>query len=118
MRMKPKEKLICAGALSAAAAGVYALAVRPWMLDWGATPAEIQRVWPGDELSPRTRYRHLRAITINAPAEQVWPWILQIGQDRAGYYSYTWLENVFRAEMHNTYRLVPEWQERHVGQDF
>jgi hypothetical protein len=46
---------------------------------------------------------------------KIWPWIVQIGQDRAGFYSYTQLENLFGCEMRNAGQIVPEWQERHVG---
>lgn len=77
------------------------LAARPWFLRWGATDEEIHRVWPGDEMSPEPASEATRAITIQAPAEEVWPWIVQIGQDRGGFYSYTWLENLFGARMHN-----------------
>ena len=55
------------------------------------------------------------AITINATPEVVWPWILQIGQDRGGFYSYTFLENMVGCEMRNTCHIVPEWQNRAVG---
>jgi hypothetical protein len=116
--MARKNKLVCAGAWITGAVAVYAFAVRPWMIDWGSTEAERKRAWPGDELTPATPYRHLRAITIHVPAERVWPWIVQIGQDRAGFYSYTFLENLLLAEMRNTYRIVPEWQTRRVGEDF
>jgi hypothetical protein len=54
-------------------------------------------------------------LTINAPVTDVWPWIVQIGQDRAGCYSYAWLENLFFVGMHNADRIHPEWQTRQVG---
>jgi len=89
--------------------------LRPFYLRWGASDAEINRAWPGDELVSDRIQKCTRAITINAPAEQVWPWILQIGQDRAGFYSYTWLENLALADIHNADRIVPEFQTRNVG---
>lgn len=89
--------------------------LRPWHQHWGMTPDELNRSWPGDELVPNTCSDATHAITINAPASQIWPWILQIGQDRAGFYSYTQLENLFGCEMRNADRIVPEWQDRHVG---
>jgi hypothetical protein len=55
------------------------------------------------------------ALTIDAPAESVWPWLVQIGQDRAGYYSYSWLENLFGAEMRNKLAIIPEYQALNVG---
>lgn len=115
--MRTGPKWMIAGAAVTGLWSAYELAVKPWMFSWGATPEERSRRWPGDELTPRTRGICTRAITIQAPPERIWPWIVQIGQDRAGFYSYTWLENFFRAEMCNTFRLVPEWQQRHVGDD-
>src|ERR1051326_8912038 len=96
---------------SAVAIGAYAalLAVsRPLHRRWGATDEEIERPMPGDELSERATANH--AITIEAPIEEVWSWLVQIGQDRAGFYSYSWLENLVGADIHNSDRIVPEWQ--------
>jgi hypothetical protein len=118
LSMKMRAKLSLIGAATLGAFAAYNFAVRPWMARWGTTDKEVSAAWPGDELTPATSGRATRAITIHAPAEQVWPWVVQIGQDRAGYYSYTFLENLFRAEMRNTYRIVPEWQTRTVGEDF
>jgi hypothetical protein len=115
--MNRRTKLLLAAAPGCGLAA-YALAVRPWMLRWGASDFELKMTWPGDELTPHSSGGCTRAITIQAPSEQIWPWIMQIGQDRAGFYSYTWLENLFRAEMRNTYRLVPAWQNRSVGEEF
>src|SRR5262245_30509427 len=103
-----------AAAIAGLAVGAYAFGVRPRMRIWGATPWEHFREWPGDELTPLTKGRVTRALTIHATPSDIWPWILQIGQDRAGFYSYAFLENLFGAEMRNTYRLVPEWQQRSV----
>src|SRR3954469_24589454 len=98
------------------AAGVVALwELRRWALIWGATPTELRREWPGDELSPQAVEISTRAITIDAPIQHVWPWLVQIGQDRAGFYSYTWLENLFRCAMPRVERIVPEWQQRTLG---
>jgi|SRR5271157_887846 len=91
------------------------LALRPWSLRWGATRDELARQWPGDELTPRSAGQSTRAITIHASAPEVWAWIVQIGQDRGGFYSYTWLENLFGCKMHNADRVVPEFQSRSVG---
>jgi hypothetical protein len=88
---------------------------RRWALTWGATPAELRRAWPGDELSPQAVEMSTRAVTINAPIDNAWAWLVQIGQDRAGFYSYTWLENLFRCAMPHVERIVPEWQDRTVG---
>jgi hypothetical protein len=115
--MKSTPKLLLSGTAAATALGVYELLLRRRMFSWGATPEECSRTWPGDDLTPHTTGVCTRAITIDAAPEDIWPWIMQIGQDRAGFYSYTWLENLFRAEMANTFRLVPAWQHREVGDD-
>ena len=103
-------------ALGLAVAGlVHLWFIRPWYLTWGATGDEISRTWPGDELSPRPVSLATRALTINAPVTDVWPWIVQIGQDRGGCYSYAWLENLFFIDMHNADRIHSEWQTRQAG---
>src|SRR5512146_2880750 len=73
---------------------VYLLAIHPWMTDWGSTAAERQRVLPGDELHPNGTVHSTYAITINASPDVIWQWLAQVGQDRAGFYTYTWLENL------------------------
>ena len=83
------------------------LAARPWFLRWGATDEEVHGTWPGDEMSPDPASEATRAITIQAPAAEVWPWLVQIGQDRGGFYSYTWLENLFGARMRNADTIIP-----------
>ncbi len=115
--MRTTSKLLLTGAATAGLLGAYELALKPKIFSWGATPEECSRTWPGDEFTPDTRGICTRAITIQATPEQIWPWIMQIGQDRAGYYSYAWLENLFRAQMSNTLQLVPAWQHRQVGDD-
>ena len=94
------------------------LPLRPWALGWGATGDEAKRQWPGDELTPYHAGhagQATRAITIHASAPEVWAWIVQIGQDRGGFYSYTWLENLFGCNMHNADRIHSEFQSRAVG---
>ena len=54
-------------------------------------------------------------MTVNAPPEAVWPWLVQLGQDRAGFYSYDWLERAFGADVHNVTEIRPEWQQRQAG---
>jgi len=79
------------------------------MRSWRATPAETKRALPGDELVPEPRIQITHAVTIAAPVERVWPWLAQIGQDRGGFYSYEWLENLAGCEMRNADRVHPEW---------
>lgn len=98
-----------------AAVTAYATLVRPWHLRWGATDADVTRPLPGDELS-HGRGRSTRAITIDAPPDEVWPWVAQIGQDRGGFYSYAWLENLAGCRLRNADRIHPEWQQRALGE--
>ena len=92
------------------------LALRPWNMQWGTSAIERASTLPGDEFVPRAHYRIDHGITIDAPTEAVWPWVIQIGQDRGGFYSYTRLENAVGAEMTNANRIIPEWQKREVGE--
>lgn len=90
------------------------VALRPWHLTWGATEAELGMMLPGDGLAPRVAATH--AVTIDAPASAVWPWLVQMGQDRGGFYSYTAIENyLLGAGIHNADRIRPEWQELREG---
>jgi hypothetical protein len=93
--------------------GVFLLGLHSWLLNWGATPEERAMSLPGDTAAPSDYIT--RAITIAAPPSVVWPWLLAIGQDRAGFYSYDWLENLTGADIHNAYTLRPEWQQRQIG---
>ncbi len=94
----------------------YHFVLRDWCLRWGATPAEAQAILPGDELFPVYAGEATHAITIQASREQIWPWLMQIGQDRSGFYSYTFLENVAGSDMPKVERLTPEWKPRAVGE--
>jgi hypothetical protein len=94
---------------------VYLIVIHPWMANWGSTPAEQQMALTGDDLHPNPTGHSTQAITINAPAKVVWQWLVQIGQNRAGYYTYTWLENLVGADIHNVNEIRPEWQKLNVG---
>jgi hypothetical protein len=102
-------------AIAGAAVGAAYLSLRPWMLRWGATDDEVRKELPGDALVPGMPMASTRAVTINAPVEDVWPWLAQIGQDRGGFYSYEWLENLAGCRMRNADRIHPEWQHREIG---
>ncbi len=95
---------------------VYHLGVRNWCLRWGTTPAEAHATLPGDELFPVYTGEATHAITIHASPERVWPWLMQIGQDRSGFYSYTFLENSIGTDMPKVERLVPDWKPRSEGE--
>jgi len=90
----------------------YARWVRPWQLTWGATPAEVARHLPSDGLVAAPTFNATRAITIAAPPEQVWPWIVQMGLTRAGWYSYDLLDNLGRPSAR---RVIPELQHLEPG---
>ena len=115
--MRNRNLLIGAG-LAAAGVGAtaaYVWGIRPWHLRWGATDEELCAPLPGDELVSQAKLKATHAITINAPAADVWPWLVQMGQNRGGFYSYTWLENLVGCQMRNADEIVPEWQELNVG---
>lgn len=90
-------------------------ALRPLYLTWGTTPAEREMPLFGDDLAPLARYRLDHAITIYAPADSIWPWLVQVGQDRGGFYSYDQLERLVGDHVHNADRIHPEWQTLRTG---
>lgn len=93
----------------------YFAGLHPWLMNWGATAEEQRMALPGDDLLRDPAYRFTRAITIDAPVATVWQWVVQIGQERAGFYSNTWLENLTGADIHNAREIRAEWQQRAVG---
>lgn len=116
MKLSTIAKTIGAIAAGGAAlAATFAFAVRPWYMRWGATDEEIRMSLPGDELIPDAVYEYTRAVTINAPAERVWSWLIQIGQGRGGFYSYDWLENLMGLDIHSANTIVPALQDLKVG---
>ena len=105
---------LAALAAAAVAAG-YVLIARPRLLHWGATAQETAAPLPGDELVRTPRMQSTRAVTINAPAASVWPWLVQLGAGRGGMYSYDLLENAAGLGMHSADRILPEYQQLNVG---
>jgi hypothetical protein len=101
-------------AFGVAAPWVYASAVRPWLRDWGSTPEERGRRYPGDGAGTPL-VRSTRALTVHAPAAEVWRWLVQIGQDKGGFYSYDWLENLAGCRLHSADRVHEEWQQVQAG---
>jgi hypothetical protein len=79
------------GAALSAALLLYVAAGRPWLRTWGTSDRERTEPLAGDELVP-ARWQTTRAVAIHAPAAQVWPWLIQLGYERGGWYSYDWLE--------------------------
>ena len=82
---------------------------------WGATDAEVLQPLPGDELVREPDWSYTHAITINAPRSAVWPWLLQLGQGRGGFYSYEGLENLAGCNIRNVLEIRPELQRLRVG---
>jgi len=114
MNRDTTAKLVSVGSVGAVLAA-YAFLIRPWHLRWGATEAELQQPLPGDDVVPNPKHEATHAITINAPVGDVWPWLVQIGQNKGGFYSYSLLENLVGCDIHNAKRIVPEWQSLRAG---
>jgi hypothetical protein len=93
--------------------GAYLGILHPWLMNWGATAQETTAALPGDADGAAPYFT--RAISVEAPPSAVWPWIVQMGQDRGGFYSNTWLENLTGADIHNADAVHPEWQQRALG---
>lgn len=93
-------------------AAFFHFVYRPWQLTWGATAEEVARPMVGDELVESPTFNATRAVTINASTQRIWPWIIQMGYKRAGFYSWDILDNdgIPSAE-----RIIPEYQDLKVG---
>jgi hypothetical protein len=117
MTMSTPRAVARAGALAASVAALllaFFFLARPWYSSWGADQELQNAPLPGDTLLWQGASRETRAILIRAPAEQVWPWVAQIGQDRGGFYSYAILENLVGCHIRNLDFLIPalqQWQE-------
>ena len=85
---------------------------RPWALTWGSTDEEIARLMPGDEVLDLPTFNATRAVTVEATPEEIWPWIVQVGYRRAGFYSYDMLDN---DGIPSSERILPEYQNLEVN---
>lgn len=95
---------------------IYRALLRRWVLEWGSTPDEARSILPGDELIEHPDGVATRAITIDAPPDKVWPWIVQIGPaPRGGVYTYDWIENLLGLNMHSVDEVLPEFQNPQIG---
>lgn len=88
---------------------------RRWHRTWGAETEEVGARLPGDELVPDADLETTRAITVAAPPNRVWPWLVQMGQGRGGLYTYEWIENALGAQIHNVDRIDPDLQKLEIG---
>lgn len=100
----------------AMALGFYGLT--PWLERRGATPAEVERAMPGDELDPDPDFLATRAITIRGTPEEIWPWLIQMSYNRAGFYGYDILENIGSERgLRSAEEIIPEFQHFAVGDE-
>jgi hypothetical protein len=103
------------GLLLTAGAGVLGMRVLHAGRNWGATAAEAAAPLPGDELVPEPAEMSTLAVTVAAPAEEIWAWLVQMGHGRGGMYSYDWLENLIGLDIHTTDEIREQWQHLAVG---
>jgi hypothetical protein len=110
------KALRVAGLLAAMGVAMYYAILRRRVLTWGATESEATSRLPGDELLEAVSGMSTRAIDIDAPASAVWPWLAQMGPSpRGGAYTYDWIENLLRLDMHTVDHVLPEFQHPRVG---
>jgi hypothetical protein len=104
---------IMAGATVLVILVIYFYFYRPWQVRWGATDDEVNRSMPGDDVITDPSFNATRVVTVNAPSESIWPWLVQIGCKRAGWYSYDWVDNL---GIPSAERIISEFQHIKVGQ--
>ena len=98
------------------ATALYWFPIRRWMNQWGAAPPDLARVMAGDSLLAEWTYSGTMAVIVNARPEHVWPWLVQIGYQRGGLYSYDWLDRLFGyLDRPSATRILPEFQHLAVG---
>jgi hypothetical protein len=95
---------------------LYWFPIRRWMNQWGTNPSDLARVMTGDSLLPDRTYSSTMAVIVNARPEHIWPWLVQIGYQRGGLYSYDWLDRLFGyLDRPSATRILPEFQHLAVG---
>lgn len=110
-----KRRRVASMAVLGGAAAASALLARPRLLNWGANHQEVQEPLPGDGFIGSADLVATRAVSVRAPADQVWPWVAQLGQGRGGFYSYDFLENLVGCDIHSADRVTPDWQDIGIG---
>lgn len=90
-------------------------ALLPWYRRWGTRPAEPRQPFPGDSIVTDPKAEFTLAVSVAAPRSQVWPWLVQMGQGRGGFYTYEWIENILGAHIHNTDAILDPLQDLKVG---
>jgi hypothetical protein len=109
---------ISAGVAAGCAPVIYRAFLRHWCLTWGARADEVARKLPGDDLLPDAGLVTTRAVTVNAPPEAIWPWLVQMGSGRGGAYTYDWIENLLGLDMHSADAILPQYQDVELGDEF
>lgn len=110
--MRPLRPLV---ALGTALVFAYVAVIRPWTLSWGSTEEERARPLPGDDLFPNPTHITTRALTIQGPPREIWPWLVQMEQDRAGFYTHNWVEKLLMSGISDVHEIHAEWQNLSVG---
>jgi hypothetical protein len=95
---------------------LYWFPIRRWMSRWGTAPSDLVRVMAGDGLLVNPTFSYTMTVTVNAPPEDIWPWLVQMGYQRGGLYSYDWLDRLFGyLDRPSATRILPEFQHLAVG---
>jgi hypothetical protein len=116
MRIRQGAAVAACGVVAAAGLEVATYPLwRNWCLNWGATGEEAAAPLPGDELLAKPAIVTTRAVLVDATAEAIWPWLVQMGPGRGGAYTYDWIENLFGLGMHSAGKILPEFQDLKVG---
>jgi hypothetical protein len=117
-----RNRIMILGITAGLTSGIAAFAVaaypalwRDRCLTWGARPEEAAREMAGDDLLPDAPVVSTRAVSVQAPPEDIWPWLVQMGPGRGGAYTYDWIENLFGLGMHSADEILPEFQGLKVG---
>jgi hypothetical protein len=93
----------------------YTFFLRNFLMHWGSAQEERKKYYTGDSILLKPGYENTLAVTINKPPSAIWPWVAQMGLNKGGFYSYTWLENIFGCKLYNADRIHPEWQNTQPG---
>ena len=97
---------------------LYWVPIRWWMSRWGASPSDLSRVMAGDSLLMNATYSGTMAVSVDALPQDIWPWLVQIGYQRGGLYSYDWLDRLFGyLDRPSATHILPEFQDLAVGDE-
>jgi hypothetical protein len=110
-----KGRWLFGAAVASGLVAAYIGIVRPRQMRWGATPEEATRTLPYDDLVPNPTWSSTRVVTVDATPEQIWPWLVQVGWGRAGYYGYDWVDNGGKP---SAWEIMPEHQHLEKGTKF